>query len=334
MLLPHHLLPTKENARAVTVYCIALTLFFLLMNIVLKKDPSTSFSTLQDSIQFKEVLVPALIFTWGFFTGCALIIGYSIVGSRVHHLVKPTLPFLNYYFTIVLWYAIFITEGISIVMISPLFSDALSPTIKLIASITAIVLSNLYGIYLMYHYLGKGEGSLTSHFLGWIKTMLVMESTNFSRTSRGLLMWGFGGYLAAIPLVGITALINSIVLRLTNEDLPVQDIIPLAQNSESAFSTLLLFVLVAFIAPFFEELLMRGLIFRGLLIRYSFLTASIASSLLFALFHFNVFAFAPIVVLGLWLSWLYHKTGSLLPSMVVHGLFNSVNFLFLRYLAI
>lgn len=50
--------------------------------------------------------------------------------------------------------------------------------------------------------------------------------------------------------------------------------------------------------------------------------AVLLSSLLFALCHFRLQTFAPLVLLGLIFSVLFHKTNNLLPPIVLHSLWN------------
>ena len=49
-----------------------------------------------------------------------------------------------------------------------------------------------------------------------------------------------------------------------------------------------------------------------------------ATSGIFALLHLNLIAFLPIFILGLCLSFLYEKTGSLVPCMVLHMTHNLI----------
>jgi sodium transport system permease protein len=73
-----------------------------------------------------------------------------------------------------------------------------------------------------------------------------------------------------------------------------------------------------------EELLFRGFLLTGLRRRFQPLMAIFLSSLLFGLYHLNVFQFLPAVLLGLVLGLLTVKSGSILPAMVYHLLHNGV----------
>jgi membrane protease YdiL (CAAX protease family) len=51
-----------------------------------------------------------------------------------------------------------------------------------------------------------------------------------------------------------------------------------------------------------------------------------STSALFALIHFNVAIFIPLLLLALLLVWLYEKTDNLLAPIAAHAAFNAVNF--------
>ena len=76
--------------------------------------------------------------------------------------------------------------------------------------------------------------------------------------------------------------------------------------------------------PLAEEIFFRGFVLSGLAGRWGFLPAAIASSLLFALAHIDPRVMVPIFVIGLFLAWLYHKTGSIWSSFAAHGSWNAL----------
>lgn len=80
---------------------------------------------------------------------------------------------------------------------------------------------------------------------------------------------------------------------------------------------------VVFVAPFTEELLFRGVLLKGFADRWGPWPAMVLSSALFGLFHFNVWQAPSAFLAGLFLGWLFLKTGSLLYPMAAHALFNA-----------
>lgn len=77
------------------------------------------------------------------------------------------------------------------------------------------------------------------------------------------------------------------------------------------------------VAPISEEVMFRGLLFRVLRDKGGFFMAAIISSLLFTLLHDSVASWGPLMVLGMLLAWVYHRSGSLLVSIVLHFAFNA-----------
>ena len=80
-------------------------------------------------------------------------------------------------------------------------------------------------------------------------------------------------------------------------------------------------------APAAEEILFRGVLFRWLRGHWGFIAALVVSSIVFALVHDSVASWLPIAALGGVSSWLYHRSGQLLTSVVLHSAFNSSMFL-------
>jgi len=81
---------------------------------------------------------------------------------------------------------------------------------------------------------------------------------------------------------------------------------------------------VVVMAPWVEELLFRGLLFRWLLGYRSVLASAILSGVFFGVIHDALTSIVPIACLGVALAWLYHRTGSLLTSIVFHTVFNAI----------
>lgn len=95
--------------------------------------------------------------------------------------------------------------------------------------------------------------------------------------------------------------------------------VPLWQYLLVAFSA-------AILAPIAEEIYFRGYVFRAYFEQKGPLQAYLFSSLLFALVHLNLPAIIPIFGIGLFLAFLYHRTGSVLPGMIAHAVNNAVAF--------
>ncbi len=100
-------------------------------------------------------------------------------------------------------------------------------------------------------------------------------------------------------------------------------------ENATSISLPLALLYVAIIPAICEEYVFRGLIYHGLR-RRSIFWAIFASALLFGLMHLNLNQFAYAFVIGIALAILVEITDSLLASMIVHGLFNSIS-VFMSY---
>ncbi len=94
----------------------------------------------------------------------------------------------------------------------------------------------------------------------------------------------------------------------------------LADPEASLWLVVLLFVIVA---PVTEEPLFRGLLLRGFLTHRSRWRAVWISALLFGAIHMNIRQFMPAVALGIAFAWWRIETGSILPALLGHALYNA-----------
>jgi CAAX protease family protein len=87
-------------------------------------------------------------------------------------------------------------------------------------------------------------------------------------------------------------------------------------------------LMICVIGPLLEEVLFRGILLRGFISHYPPLVAIIASSLLFALVHFNMYQIPGAFVVGCFFSWLYYISRSLWPCLIAHSLSNLSAYIF------
>ena len=130
--------------------------------------------------------------------------------------------------------------------------------------------------------------------------------------------------------------IGSIVLLFGIAD-PIGNLIPMPENFKKAFMVfgsqtgIFAFLLLVIAAPILEELLFRGIILDGLLKKYSPFVSILISSILFGVAHLNPWQFVNGLIIGIFSGWVYYRTRSLLPSIIIHASANLSGFLF-RYI--
>lgn len=142
-------------------------------------------------------------------------------------------------------------------------------------------------------------------------------------------LWGISGYFVALPLVILVALLNQKILGDQGGGNPLLELIIQSHDPVTAG---LLFIMVAGLAPFFEEILFRGF-FLTSLTRYLPMGGAIGlSGIVFAIAHLNLADILPLTVLGCVLGVVYSRSQNLLSSMMLHSLWNSGSFLSLLIL--
>lgn len=82
---------------------------------------------------------------------------------------------------------------------------------------------------------------------------------------------------------------------------------------------------VAILGPILEELLFRGAITKVLLKKYNPVAAILISGLIFGIFHMNPAQIVVATLIGFVLAWIYYKTRSLIPCILIHILNNSLS---------
>ena len=127
--------------------------------------------------------------------------------------------------------------------------------------------------------------------------------------------------LFAYPLIGLA---DAITQWLLGSGSSKQSIIELFNGSQTIGQRMLVIVLAVAVAPMAEEFMFRFFIY-GVLKRYFGRFIGLAvNALLFAAVHTHLPSFAPLFVLGACFTLAYEWSGSILVSMTMHCLFNSL----------
>ena len=125
----------------------------------------------------------------------------------------------------------------------------------------------------------------------------------------------------AYPLIGFSESINQ---RFFGGGSSKQSIVEFFNGSRTIQERILIIVFAVAIAPLVEEFIFRFFIY-GVLKRYvGCFLGVILSSLLFAAAHAHFPSFVPLFVLGSCFAIAYEWSGSILVSMTMHSLFNSL----------
>lgn len=137
-------------------------------------------------------------------------------------------------------------------------------------------------------------------------------------------------YLAVIPFIILVSKGYHLILeQLSSSEIALQEVAQIVSGDLSWLE--ILYILTAIlVAPIYEELMFRGVIFPYCVKRAGLVPATLAVSVLFALMHFHLPSFVPLLMLSATLCLAYRRTGSLWTSIGVHMIFNAVSILALN----
>lgn len=154
----------------------------------------------------------------------------------------------------------------------------------------------------------------------WRKKYLTADGHRYSPLSLSWLTWSALAGISAIFLIGALMSLLTFLPNWLNETFDVLQ------------SGWLGILSVSLLGPVFEELLFRGAVTDVLLKKYTPAKAIVFSGLIFGIFHLNPVQVVSASLVGFLLAWIYYKTRSLIPCILIHVLNNSLSvYLSLKY---
>ncbi|XOV92378.1 MAG: lysostaphin resistance A-like protein [Bacteroidota bacterium] len=156
--------------------------------------------------------------------------------------------------------------------------------------------------------------------------IVILFALQFKKASFSYLFEGMK--LASMPVYLVSILFTIFMILAID---PITSFIPMPEWLERIMAGLIKknfasFMTVVIMAPIMEELLFRKVIFEGFLENYSLKKAILMSAFMFALFHLNPWQGIGAFVAGVYLAYLFYKTGDIILCMFVHFLNNGLGF--------
>lgn len=143
------------------------------------------------------------------------------------------------------------------------------------------------------------------------------------------LLTGAALYAAMIACVMPTMIGTEAVMKALGHKVTPQQIVEVFSKIEGLEARIFIASWTVLAAPLAEELLFRGILLPLLLRRMKKLPAVLLLSLGFALLHFDATAMLPLFVVSICLSLAFIATRSLVVTIAMHALFNSLTTLVL-----
>ena len=178
----------------------------------------------------------------------------------------------------------------------------------------------LKALYVLVTYILMAVGGITVLYLS-LKSFLPLTANWFRfKLNNNWFVWGFGGYLVALPLVLLVSLINQQIWQGQGGSNPL---LFLALQAQDRVALAIFFITASIAAPIFEEIMFRGFLLPSLT-RYIPVWASIViSGFIFAIAHLSLSEVLPLATLGIILGFVYTRSRNLFAPMLLHSLWNS-----------
>ncbi len=139
---------------------------------------------------------------------------------------------------------------------------------------------------------------------------------------------GFAAYVALFPIViALLAILIWITSMMQYEPPPHKLVeVFIEESKQNPIIYIYGIILASFIGPMIEEIFFRGFFYSALRKSYAAIPSALVTAVFFGLLHQSAFAFVPIFVLSLFLTYLYEKRKSIVAPIAFH-VFHNVLFL-------
>ena len=157
-----------------------------------------------------------------------------------------------------------------------------------------------------------------------IITLVIFLKTKWTPLTRGYLLSKPWGTLLWVALFSLGTIIP---LSFLYEQLGIE----MDENTQQIITSMMKepwgYVAVGILAPLAEEVVFRGAILRtllGIMSKKNHWVAIMISAAIFGVVHANLAQFINALLMGLLLGWMYYRTGSLVPGILLHWVNNTM----------
>ena len=155
-------------------------------------------------------------------------------------------------------------------------------------------------------------------------TFIIFLKTKWTPLTRGYLLSKPWGTLLWVALFSLGTIIP---LSFLYEQLGIE----MDENTQQIITSMMKepwgYVAVGILAPLAEEVVFRGAILRtllGIMSKKNHWVAIMISAAIFGVVHANLAQFINALLMGLLLGWMYYRTGSLVPGILLHWVNNTM----------
>ncbi|HXF83995.1 MAG TPA: CPBP family intramembrane glutamic endopeptidase [Anaerolineales bacterium] len=154
-----------------------------------------------------------------------------------------------------------------------------------------------------------------------VGVILVSKKIHWKHLGFGKFEWSTVG-LGCGLMVGayLFIILHNVILILIGFHTQGEAIFEILASTESPFW---LVIAAVILAPPVEEIFFRGFLFQGFRQRYGLVPGILISSLIFGLAHMDPTSLIPTFLLGAVLAYIYHRSNSVWPGIILHFLVNA-----------
>lgn len=175
-------------------------------------------------------------------------------------------------------------------------------------------------LYVLGTYILMAVGGISVLYLSLKSYFPLPEEWFRFKFKSNWFVWGFGGYLVAIPLVLLVSALNQQIWHGQGGSNPL---LFLALQAQDRVALVIFFSTASIAAPIFEEIMFRGFLLPSLTRYTSVNGAIVISGFIFAVAHLSLSEVLPLATLGIVLGFVYTRSRNLLAPMLLHCLWNS-----------
>jgi len=179
--------------------------------------------------------------------------------------------------------------------------------------INQLLISSFIQTFLFLFFIGffiLGKYKVSPKYLGLVKTKIGH--------------WLKVGIINGVILFFAVMLLGIIINWFSPVEIKPQPIAEIIMSASTKWEMLIPFIVASVFAPISEELYFRGFLYPALRRKIGVRWGILVTSLIFGSLHFDFIRMIPLAFGGMWLNWLYEKSGSLYAPIVAHSVWNGI----------
>ena len=196
-------------------------------------------------------------------------------------------------------YAFIIIEG----FIYKIFPVSNNRNMEMVLN-TALI--NIVGIWVVCYFVKKKYGQSLS-------TVGITAKNIFPN-----ICYAIYGYVALLPVLATIMLVTFFVIKWIGYSPPVQPVVEILMKEKETSVLWVSIIFAGVFGPVAEEIFFRGFMYGAIKKKFGVLWAIMITAIIFSVLHAHLVGIIPIFVLGMFLAYIFEKTGSLVAPITVH----------------